>query len=264
MITVKYLFIPLTAILGLTLGASFAQARTIYFGSETEVVPLIYGAPTMFRFPGEVRTISQAQRFRISPANADSPNYALLSVNPRFASGSSEVAFILGDGTIVKTRLVVVSKAIPEKTDSIYDFKSKESLLRGDGESKTGATLPELDLMRAIIRGDEVAGYEVRNLVRTISPGIKGVTIKLVRIYTGNQFNGYIFEITNTTKDQKLFVNVQNLMLGDPNVALLSTSDLDIIEPEATGNHKTYLRIVAKPTSIYNELKLPIQVAEKR
>jgi hypothetical protein len=53
-------------------------------------------------------------------------------------------------------------------------------------------------------------------------------------------------------------------MLGDPNVALLSTSDLDIIEPEATGNHKTYLRIVAKPTSIYNELKLPIQVAEKR
>ena len=241
-----------------------AQARTIYFGSETEVVPLVYGGPTILRFPGEVRTISQAQPFRISPADAESPNYALLSVKPRFTSGSSDVAFILADGTIIKTRLVVVSKGIPEKSDSIYDFKSKESLLRTDDETKAGASLPELVLMKAIIRGDEVSGYEVRNLVRTLSPGIRGVSTKLVRIYMGNQFNGYIFEITNTTRDQKLFVNVQNLMLGDPNVALLVTVDQEIIEPESTGKQKTYLRIVAKSTSLYNELKLPIQVVERK
>ena len=254
--------IMIGAVLGA--GAIPAQARTIYFGSETEVVPLVYGGPTVFRFPGEIRTISQAQRFQIAPANGDSPNYALLSVTPRFANGSSEVAFILNDGTIIKTRLVVVSRAIPEKTDSIYDFKSKESLIHQDGETKAGASLPELDLMKAIIRSDEVAGYEVRNLTRSITPGIKGVNIKLVRIYTGNQFNGYIFEITNTTKDQKLFVNVQNMSLGDPNVALLGSVDDALIEPESTGRHKTHLRIVAKPTSIYNELKLPIQVAERK
>ena len=241
-----------------------AQARTIYFGSETEVVPLVYGGPTIFRFPGEIRTVSQAQPFHITPANGDSPNYALLSVTPRFTSGSSEVAFILSDGTIIKTRLVVVSRAIPEKTDSIYDFKSKESLVHQDADAKGGASLPALDLMKAIIRGDEVSGYEVRNLVRSISPGIKGVNIKLVRIYTGNQFNGYIFEVTNTTKDQKLFVNVQNMSLGDPNVALLGSVDNALIEPESTARHKTFLRIVAKPTSIYNELKLPIQVAERK
>jgi len=241
-----------------------AEARTIYFGSETEVVPLVYGGPTILRFPGEIRTVSQAQRFQIKPANADSPNYSLLAVTPLFTTGSSDVAFILSDGTIIKTRLTVVSRAIPEKTDSIYDFKAKDGLVQAGGESKSGASMPELELMKAIIRGDEVTGYEVRNLTRSISPGIKGVNIKLVRMYTGSQFNGYIFEITNTTKDQKLFINVQNMNLGDPNVALLGSVDDALIEPELTGRHKTYLRIVAKPTSIYNELKLPIQVAERK
>ncbi|MGK5083104.1 hypothetical protein WDW37_07335 [Bdellovibrionota bacterium FG-1] len=259
----KYLkWVPLIITFGV--GVTVAQARTIYFGSETEVVPIVYGGATIFRFSGEIRTISQAQRFQITPANGDSPNYALLSVTPRFATGSSEVAFIFNDGTIIKTRLVVVSRVIPEKTDSIYEFKSKETLIQPDGETKTGASMPELDLMKAIIRGDEVLGYEVRNLARSISPGIKGVNIQLVRIYTGNQFNGYIFEIVNTTKNQKLFVNVQNMSLGDPNVALLGSVDDALIEPKSTGRHKTHLRIVAKSTSIYNELRLPIQVAERK
>jgi hypothetical protein len=258
------------AIFGLTTLAicawtpSPAYAKTIYFGTETETVTLIYGGATLFRFPGEVRTISQANRFEISPANPDQPNYALLSIRPRFTSGSSEVAFILSDGATIKTKLVVVSRSIPEKTDSIYEFKSKDSVLGNGNESKAGSGLSELELMKAMLRGDEVSGYEVRNLSRSISPGFKGVNTKLVRIYTGNQFNGYIFELSNTTKAQKLFINIQNLTLGDPNLAILSAVDNPVIEPEATGKNKTFLRIVAKPTSIYNELILPVQVAEKK
>lgn len=242
-----------------------ASARVIYFGSETEVVSLVYGGATLFRFPGEVRTISQASRFEIAPANGDQPNYALLSIRPRFSSGSSDVVFILSDGTTIKTRLVVVSRAIPEKTDAIYEFKSKETLI-GDGgtDDKAGAKISELELMKAMLRGDEVAGYDVRNLVRTISPGFKGVTTKLVRIYTGNQFNGYIFELTNTTKAQKLFINIQNLVLGDPNVAILSAVDHAVLDPPGKGQEKTYLRIVAKPSSIYNQLVLPVQVVDKK
>lgn len=241
-----------------------ASARLIYFGTETEVISLVFGGATLFRFPGEVRTISQANRFEITPANSDQANYALLSVRPRFSTGSSDVVFILADGTTVKTKLVVVSNAIPEKTDSIYEFKSKDTLLSNGNDAKTGSGLSELELMKAMLRGDEVSGYEVRNLVRTISPGFKGINTKLVRIYTGNQFNGYIFELTNTTKKQKLFINVQNLVLGDPNVAILSAVDQSIIEPEGSGREKTYLRVVAKPSSIYNQLILPIQVVEKK
>ena len=260
----------LTALVGVVLLALLvaipkcAHAKTIYFGTETEVITVVYGGATLLRFPGEVRTISQAARFEISPANGDQPNYALLAIRPRFTSGSSDVVFILSDGTTIKTKLVVVSHAIPEKTDAIYEFKSKDSLIGSSGEGKTGSNLSELELMKAMLRGDEVAGYEVRNLVRTISPGFKGVSTKLVRIYTGNQFNGYIFELSNTTKNQKLFVNVQNLMLGDPNVAILSAVDQTIIEPEGSGHEKTFLRIVAKPSSIYNELVLPVQVVERK
>ncbi|MGE4234137.1 MAG: hypothetical protein AB7F43_12485 [Bacteriovoracia bacterium] len=247
----------------LLLLASQAHARTVYFGSETETITLVYGGATLLRFPSEVKTISQARRFEISPANAEQPSYSLLSVRPRFSSGSSDVAFILNDGTIIKTKLVVVSNAIPEKTDAIYDFKNKGTLLANEGE-KTGSGLSELELMKAMIRDDRVSGYEVRNLVRTISPGFKGLDTKLVRIYTGNQFNGYIFELKNTTKSQKLFVNVQNLMLGDPNLAVLSTADQNVLEAGDGASSKTYLRIVAKPTSMYGQLVLPVEVVEKR
>ncbi len=240
-----------------------AEARTIFYGSETETITLVYGGSTLFRFPAEVKTISQARRFDIQPADGEQPNYTLLSVTPRFSTGKTPVAFILSDGTVIKTNLVVVSAAIPEKTDSIYDFKSKDSLVSADSGS-TGSGLSEMELMKALIRGDSVSGYDVRNLIRTITPGIKGVEMKLVRIYTGNQFNGYIVEVTNVTKNQKLLLNVQNLVLGDPNVAILSTADNPVLEAPPAEGHKTYLRIVAKPTSVYNQIILPVEVIEKK
>src|SRR4051812_40465465 len=95
-----------------TLAPIQALAKAIYFGSETEAVTLVYGNSTLFRFSGEVRTISQASRFEIAPANSDQPNYSLLSVKPRFSEGKSDVVFILADGTTIKTRLMVVSSAI--------------------------------------------------------------------------------------------------------------------------------------------------------
>ncbi|MGK5086904.1 hypothetical protein WDW86_05050 [Bdellovibrionota bacterium FG-2] len=238
-----------------------AIAKTIYYGSETEVVSLVAGGPTLFRFPSEVKTISQSKRFTIAPATHDQPNYALLSVQPRVGSGgSSVVTFILSDGTIIKVKLVVVSAAIPEKTDSVYEFKSKESLLPQSGAGSPGSGVSELELMKAMLRGDEVAGYEVRNLTRTLIPGFKGVTTKLLRVYTGNQFNGYIFELHNKTRDQSLYINTQNLMLGDPNLAILSSVDQAVIEPKG----ETYLRIVAKPTSSYNQLILPVETITVR
>lgn len=252
------------AVLGCTILFPLSTlARTLYFGSETETITLLAGNATLFRFPGEVRTISQASRFEIAPANGDQPNYSLLSIKPRFSTGSTDVVFILADGTTIKTKLVTVSQKL-EKTDTIYDFKSKESLVNAEDDGKNGSSLSELALMKAMIRGDQVTGYDVKNLVRTLSPGFKGVETKLVRIYTGNQYNGYVFELTNKTKAQRLLVNVQNLVLGDPNVAILSSADHTVLEPEGSGHDKTSLRIVAKPSSLYHQLILPIQIVEKQ
>jgi hypothetical protein len=241
-----------------------AQARTIYFGTDIERVPLVFGDPTVFRFPSEVQTILHAERFEVSPASSDSPSYKVLSVKPRFATGSSEVTFMLGDGTVIKISLISVPHPIPGKTDSVFDFKPRDGQIQGTDEPEPQGSLAGLDLMKLIIRGDEVTGYEVKSVSRTLSPGIKGVSIRLVRLYSGSQLNGYIFEITNTTQHQKLFINVRNLMLGDPNVALIGMVDQDVIEPEGTANSKTYLRVVAKPTSRFDELKLPVQVIERK
>ena len=113
-------------------------------------------------------------------------------------------------------------------------------------------------------RGDEVSGYDARVVSRSITPGFRGVTTTLVRVYTGNRFNGYVFEIVNKTKDKRLLVNIQNLMLGEPNQAILSNVDSAVLEPEKQGRNKTLLRIVAKPTSQYSKLVLPIETVEKK
>lgn len=240
------------------------SARTINFGSETEVLSLTPNEKTLFKFPSDVRIISQAQRFEIQPADPEQPNYALLSVRPRFQTGSNKVVFILNDGTIIRTKLTVVSANNPEKTEAIYEFKSKDSLVGQMNDQQTGSSLSEIELMKAMIRGDEVAGYEVKKVSRQISPGFKGVSTTLVQIYTGNQFNGYVFEVANKTKEQSLGINIQNLMLGEPNLALLSSVESQVIGPEKSGNNRTYLRIVAKPTSTYSKLILPIETVEKK
>jgi hypothetical protein len=247
----------------LLLGPSGAIARTVYFGSETEMISLAPNGSTLLKFPSDVRTISQAQRFEIQPADSEQPNYALLSVRPRFSSGTNNVVFILNDGTIIRTKLVVISGNNPERTEAIYEFKSKDSLVANSSDPQTASGVSELDLMKAMIRGDDIAGYQLKKVSHTVSPGFKGVSTTLVEIYTGNQFNGYVFEVENRTKDKLLAVNIQNLMLGDPNQALLSNVDSQVIEPQKSGKNKTTLRIVAKPTSTYSKLILPIETVQK-
>ncbi len=212
----------------------------------------------------EVKTISQAQKLEIAPANPEQPNFALLSIRPRFVTGTSDVAFILSDGTLVKIRIKTIPQAGIEKTDSIYDFKLKESAAPGEDESSK-AHVGEFDLMRAMLRGEEAPGYDMKNYDKKITPGFKGVSTKLVRVYTGDSLKGYIFELTNTTKKQKLFIDVRNLSLGEPNVAILSSVDDTVIEADPTGaKSKTYLRIVSKAATLYNQLVLPVQTVEKK
>jgi len=248
----------------LVLGGGHLHARTVYFGNETEVVSLIANEETLFKFPSEVRTISRAQRYEIQPADAEQPSYSLLKVRPRFSSGSSPVVFILNDGTTIQTKLVVVPAGSPEKTSALYEFRPKEAMLQEALGKEATSTMSDLDLMKAMVRGDEAAGYDIKSVSRPVNPGFRGVSTTLVRIYTGNRFNGYVFEIANTTKDKKLLINIQNLMLGEPNLAILSNVDSPLVEPGKGEKSKTFLRVVAKPTSIFSKLVLPIEVVEKK
>jgi len=87
----------------------------------------------------------------------------------------------------------------------------------------------------------------------------KGVETRLIRVYQGDELTGYIFEVTSNSS-KPLSINIQNLMLGDPDQAILSSVEPQVIGPK----EKALLRIVAKPKSRYNKLILPIEVVEKR
>ena len=88
-----------------SLGATHAaSARDLLYGRARETVPVAFGSETIFRFPLEVKTITEASRFDIHPANSEEPDYSVLIVKPRFSEGSSDVTFLLSDGT-TKERL---------------------------------------------------------------------------------------------------------------------------------------------------------------
>ena len=242
---------------------SRAFARQIYYGSETESVSIAYGGPTILRFNEPVKTISQASRFTIAPADAENPNYAVISVTPRFSEGQDKVTFILADGAVVNLRIITASKAIPERTDSFYDLKPKESLLESMDKGQEAAVLSELDLMKAMIRGDGVTGYKTEPMSRLVNTGIANISARLVRVYTGPKYNGYIFKIKNQDPKTKYLVNLEKLTLGQPNTAMLSQVDRKVLGTTEKDNF-AYLRIVAKPTSIYYNVNLPVAPIVKK
>ena len=52
------------------------QAEDIYYGSGPKLVKI--SKETIFRFHKQVRTISQAHKFEIKPADPNDPDYSVL------------------------------------------------------------------------------------------------------------------------------------------------------------------------------------------
>jgi hypothetical protein len=256
----KKIFIDGILISLLLMNGNLALAKIIYYGSETESLTVGYDRTTILRFEEEVKTISQASKFSIEPADANDPNYRVLSIKPRSPDGIDKVTFILANDVVVNLKIRTVTQAIPEKTDSFYDLKSKEFRV-DQSESIKGADVSELDLMKGMIRGDTLLGYNAKTLTKSISSGIDDLSVELIKIYTGPKFNGYVFKIVNESNSKRFAIDLKSLSLGQPNVALLSQVDDKILEPSKTAKGKdiTLLRIVAKPSSVYTSIVLPIE-----
>lgn len=237
--------------IGFNLGLNHCQAKTIYYGSETEAVTIAYGGETIFRFNEPVKTISRASDFSIETADKTNPDYTVLSVTPRFTKSSSQVTFLLANGAVVSSKIETVTKTVPEKTDSFYDFVPKSSLV--EKEVNGGPEISDIELMKSMIRREEVLGIEQRALEREINSGVPDLAVKLVRIYTGEKFNGYVFKLTNISKKKTYAVDLRHLTLGKPNQALISQTDKKVLKPQEA----TFFRIVAKPSSVYYNVNVP-------
>lgn len=245
----------------LLLAAEIATAKTIYFGGGPETVPIAYGGQTILRFEEAVKTISNAGDFIIKPVNEETPDYALLSVEPRVTSGKADAVFILAGGDVAKLRLSVIPRQTGLKTESIYDIKSQRTLV----ESRVEAApyIGRLELMTAMIRGDQVTGYDVTSPTIDLSSGSESTKVSLVKVYSGDEFKGYVYEISNISTKKTFELDVRKLQFGRPNQGILAYSDLDVLDKAGSGKSKTRLIVVAKPTAFFRDALLPIRVTRK-
>ena len=252
---------PLIVLVTLVLSSS-VQAREVVFGKGRETIPVPFGVETLFRFPMEVKTITEANRFEIHPASSDEPDYSVLVVKPRMSEGASDVTFILSDGAVVRTQLVVSNRPNLKK-DSIYDFKPRDEL------NSTNPNLPdkhdpmvisELDLMRAMIRGDQVSGFNVSRISQSIPLGSHDISATLLKIYTGQDVNGYVYHL-KTESQKKLFeIDLKGLSIGIPNLAVLAQIDRSALGGATPELRETFLRIVARPGAASHKVILPVAI----
>lgn len=249
----------------LSLGVSqLAQAKTIYFGSEPQTLYVAYGGETVFKFSSEVKTITRANRFEIHTVDPEQPNYQILSVTPRFASGATEVLFFLNDGAVVRTNLVVIPKAVKGQSDSLYEFRPKDSYL-DDPTTQTNqstAANSEMDLMKALILEDWKSGYEIRDMNKSLDLGVKDLQCDLYRVYLGYGFKGYLFKLTNLSKTEQVEINLKKLGIGKPNKVILSSLKDQSLDVAGSGKESTILRLVASSNTFIKEMTLPVENRE--
>ena len=232
-----------------------SQAKEVYYGSTPELVSL--SKETIFRFHKQVRTISQAHRFEIKPADPNDPDYSLLSIKPRFTKGTSKVAFVLSDGNIVTLRLRIV-KNKNGSTEPFYDLKPKSLLI--ERSEKNLPVITSMDFMKSIDRDDNIMGYH-RKIENKKLPAIgknKNVSARLIRSYSGKEYRGFVIELKNHCATKKYKIKVDKLKFKNSPLAIVSLVDNEVLFPKGMGNHKTLLKIVAKSTALIGDLILPV------
>ena len=242
--------------------ASPAMAKTVLYGKSAVLVAIPYGKETLFRFDKQVRTVSSVAGFIVKPANTESPDYTTLSVMPRTANSEALIAVILDDDTALKVRLQTTVAATRDLADPMVDFKARENPAPNDEGANSGGTT-ELELMKSMIQDDFIAGFDRRELDRAIDTSQKGVSAKLVRQYEGEALHGYVFKVTNQMQLSSVTLNLRLLKLGKPNLAILSQADSLLLSGKAKGKNETLLRIVAKATSRYSDVRIPIGVKKQ-
>lgn len=237
-----------------------AQAKIIYYGTMPEKISIVFGHTTMLRFDEEVKTISQASQFIIEPADLNDPNYQVFTLKPRDNFSQDQVTFILANDTIVHLMISTISKPTPETKEHFYELRPQIKEVDPLSKEQKGQNITEIELMKSMIRMDTIIGYENKSVIRKLDSGEKQIAAQLTRVYTGPKFNGYIFKITNTSKNIDYAIDVKSLALGKPNMAILSQCDQAILKPKQT----THLRVVSRPSSVYYDITLPISTIEKK
>ena len=179
---------------------------------------------------------------------------------------SADVTFLLSDGTPIRTQLVVATRS-NIKRDSIYDFKPHADLGDTNPNMKDHPdpmVISELDLMRAMIKGDQVAGFNAENYSKPISLGSPNLTAELKRVYRGHDMNGYVYILRTGLKERAFEISLDSLAIGQPNLAILAQVDRTVIGGQTQEEREAYLRVVARPGASSQRIILPVSLKSER
>ena len=253
----KYFVLLLITILGPTT----AFAKVIFYGKSTVTVTVPYGKSTLLRFDKQVRTISPVPSYVLKPANSENPDYSVLSVEPKDPLGDALVAVILEDDSTLKVRLQTVQADKKNLADPIIEFKSRD--LVKDSDENTNSNVSEIELMKALIRDDYITGFDRREVDRVIETAQKGVSTRLIRQYEAEGLHGYVFRLTNQMHTSSITIDLRRLKLGKPNLAVLSQADRLVLRGKMFGGNETLLRVVAKPSARYSDIRIPMGVRKQ-
>ena len=237
-----------------------AMAKEIYYGKTPEPLFLIHKEEAILKFPELVKTISKTHDFEIAPLDLNNPDYSTLSIRPIFRKSKGDVTFIFDNGESLKLKIKTVSKEIPNKTDQVYVFKSKEELIN---PKKSKVNISALDLMKAMLRRDSVVGYKTKAHADKYLKIGDDLVCKLLKTYEGDRYTGYIFKISNKSKTSSAQIDLTQIKLGTPNTAILGQIDKRLIPKRSHADSYTYLRIVTKVNSFHKDLLLPFDYVEE-
>ena len=212
-----------------------------------------FGEATVLKFEKRVKSYSTHPNYTIRPEDEGHPDYTTLIVIPRFTSGSGKVRFFLENNKVVRVLFKTFKNESGSFLEMSYHLKAKPYV-----NTSKAPPIRELELLRAMVRNNIVSNYKKKTYNKKMKSGHLGVTSKLVHIYEGENLNGYVFKLTNQLRHNRVKIDVRRIRVGKPNLALISQSDQQYIYPKSKGIQSTYVRIVAKPSSYYRNIKLPI------
>ena len=234
-----------------------ANAKTIYYGTGVELVNLIRSEDTVFTFLSKVKSMKVPDGVVVNRYDTESGDTSELIVKPMISKIKGRLVFRLDTGETIKLKLRVFKKFQNRVTDDVYEFKPISE--KADSH-KDISEINALEAMKTMLRSDNHESFSFREVFADIWPWKKGVKTKLIKIYSGKNFNGYVYKITNTSRTKSAKVDVTELKLGNPDQARYIQVDNDgKIAPKKS----VLLRIVAAPSSYHHDLTLPVRYVKE-
>lgn len=222
----------------LIIGKAFASTMTVSDGQEVLVgVDPIAGVT--IQLPTFVRVVTPPRQFAVIPilppapaptsggnqesASSSDVRAFLIKSNGR-SNGEERITFMLAD-----ERTVTIHFRAQMGSDNFVDLRYPRQNQTSRSKMDSGFLASERNLMLTLLRDESGAGRQVVNTEIKLDK-YSELRIILLRQFQADGLTGYVFTLTNMGS-QTLQINPTVLAIGQPNRAMLTQLDHEILKP---------------------------------